>query len=116
MSNVPSIKLPDIFKLFLTHDSLSEQEQIKHVTEEWHNIGDITNPSEVVQIAAVNANSPAIMFITNPTNTVLDMVIPNEYLIVSWPTSHTDLIKKRYKDNTVLMNKWLRYAENIRSL
>jgi hypothetical protein len=110
-----SIRIPD-YSTIGRYDHMPEHWQLNHVTEVWHNIGDITEPSEKVQLAAVNASPLSISFIGNPTNTVLDIIISDEYMMIEWPNLYEGRVKKRYRDNTVMVNKWLRYAENIRSL
>jgi hypothetical protein len=32
------------------------------------------------------------------------------------PDLYTDFVKKHFKDNTVLLNKWMRYGENMRGM
>lgn len=75
----------------------------------------INNPSPKVQLIAVTKNPIAILSITNPTPEAASVVLTNEDFINN--SRHYEyFVRKYFKDNTVLMNKWLRYAENIKEL
>jgi hypothetical protein len=43
-------------------------------------------------------------------------VLTDELLIKNQSKMYSNIVKHYFKDNSVLMNKWLRYADNIRSL
>jgi hypothetical protein len=76
----------------------------------------IDNPSPTVQLFAVNKNPLAIFGITNPTPEAVNAVLPNEDFINCPGDFYNKFVKRHFKNNTVLMNKWLRYAENIKEL
>lgn len=46
----------------------------------------------------------------------LKEVLSHELFIIRYKSSHTKFVKNYFKDNTVMVNKWLRYADNIRNL
>jgi hypothetical protein len=75
----------------------------------------IDNPSPKVQIFVVTKNPFAILSIKNPTSEAVSSVLTNERFINSIDV-YNKFVKQFFKNNTVLMNKWLRYAENIREL
>jgi hypothetical protein len=93
-------------------------------------------------IGALYHHSLSIADIENPSRTVLDWLLHNrvgflatvrdvrklpadyvkqvlvsEDFMLNWHTELYDtFVKDYFKNNTVMMNKWLRYAQNIRSL
>lgn len=46
----------------------------------------------------------------------LKQVLSSSNFIINSPEGYTKFVKHYFKDNTVLMNKWLRYAENVREM
>jgi hypothetical protein len=46
----------------------------------------------------------------------LKQVLSNSDFITLRPEAYTEFVQQYFKDNTILMNKWLRYAENVRDL
>jgi hypothetical protein len=50
------------------------------------------------------------------TDQQLKEVLSHELFIKRYEVSYDKFVKDYFKDNTVMVNKWLRYAENIRSL
>jgi hypothetical protein len=117
-------------------DHWSESEQIAAVACDYDNVGRISNPSETVQLAAVAANGFAIKFIKNPceaaqlasvskvgsairyienpSNKVILIALkqPN---FIRRRDDYAMIVKDLFKDNTILINKWLRYAEMVRN-
>jgi hypothetical protein len=59
-----SRKTGDIF--VKPYDGYSEEQQINYVKKYYENIKDITNPSIVVQLAAVQYHGNSIRFLFNP--------------------------------------------------
>lgn len=46
----------------------------------------------------------------------LKQVLSNTDFIILRPEDYTEFVQHYLKDNTVLMNKWLRYANNVREM
>jgi hypothetical protein len=46
----------------------------------------------------------------------LKEALSHELFIKRYHSAYIKFVKEHFKNNTILMNKWLRYAENIRSL
>jgi hypothetical protein len=40
----------------------------------------------------------------------------DERFIIDYPTKYETFVKGYFKDNTILINKWLRYAKNVRDM
>lgn len=72
-------------------------------------------PSEDVQLAAVSKKGQLVIVIKNPSQKVLNVALADENFIKQ-PTAYENYLKKQFKDNTIMQNKWLRYAENVRSM
>jgi hypothetical protein len=54
--------------------------------------------------------------VTPGTTKQLREALAHESFIKLHPFTHAKYVKNYFKDNTVMINKWLRYANNIRSL
>jgi hypothetical protein len=74
----------------------------------------ILNPSEAVQLAAVRQNPWSIRKIKSPSQSTIKSVLTNPN-VFSVPNEYETLVKRFFKDNTMLMKKWLRYAEAMRN-
>ncbi len=80
--------------------------------------GGIT-PSEAVQLAAVEQCPWAIQFLIEnkiiPSNAVYLSVLVNDSFIQN-DVAYYNFVNEHFKDKPMLINKWLRYAENIRDM
>jgi hypothetical protein len=98
----------------------------------------IDDPSEEVQLAAVNHTSSSIQYIKCPTERVqmcvmyrsisnivciqspckqaMDYLLTNEDLITLNFEGYKAMVLLLFKDNSIMVNKWLRYGNNIRLL
>lgn len=70
----------------------------------------LTNPNQT----GGNTSITAILTITDPKER--KRILTDEQLMKIRPDKYADIVKEWFKDNTVLMHKWLRYAENMKSL
>jgi hypothetical protein len=113
----------------------SEEEMIRIVTRDWRGISTILNPSEAVQLAAVCDNGFSIQFIKNPPETVqlaavsrvgsaikyiknpsqlvLTTALKQKRFMRSEPY-YEDFVREYFKDNQLLIKKWLRYRDTMR--
>lgn len=66
-----------------------------------------------IKLAAVKLHGANIEYITNPTTEQLTTAL-TEKQFVKWDFVYDKFVKIYFKDNTLLMNKWLRYAKGIR--
>lgn len=57
-----------------------------------------------------------ISSIRNFSKDGLTQVLTDEDIINNFPGTYQSFVKKQFANNIVLMNKWLRYAENIRGM
>jgi hypothetical protein len=114
-----------------------KQHHLNLIGTNWINIKDIEDPCEEVQIAAIQKATLSIKYIKTPTlkaqmeavqrnagmiihilspyQEVIDHILKCQDLIMFkeiWDNS----IKSIFKDNSIMVNKWLRYGNNIRSL
>jgi hypothetical protein len=95
----------------------SEAVQIAAVSESGIIIQDIRNPSEAVQLAAVNQTGYAIEFIKVEliTQLVAKTALIDVKYIKHHRESYNEMVHKLFANNTVLLKKWLRYGEAMRS-
>jgi hypothetical protein len=93
----------------------SEIVQLAAVTQNGYAIQHIENPSEAVQLAAVTKFVDAIEYIENPTQLVIKTILTNPIVIYDNQKYYERLVKEIFKDNTLLMKKWLRYGETMRN-
>lgn len=71
------------------------------------------NPSEEVQLIAVKDSPHVIKHIRNPSPAVAKLVLTDAFFIKRSTNEYIEFVKKYFKNNTLLMNKWIRYAKNI---
>jgi hypothetical protein len=72
------------------------------------------NPSEAVQLAAVAQHGSAIMHIKDPSPVVIKTALTNPELI-RYSITFDEAVKKLFANNSLLMKKWLRYGEAMRT-
>lgn len=77
------------------------------------NITQIPNPPENLKLVAVSKNGELIKRLPNPSTELLNAALTEPKFIKN-EKSYTKFVKMYFKDNALLMNKWLRYANNIR--
>jgi hypothetical protein len=92
----------------------SEAVQLAAVCKTGHLIKDIDNPSEIVQLGAISRDWRAIIYISNPTPYVVKTALLDQRFI-DRQQNYERYIKNQFKDNALLMKKWLRYGETMRS-
>jgi hypothetical protein len=93
----------------------SESVQLAAVRRNGYLVGTIPSPSEAVQLAAVNSSPAAITSIKGiPSTTAIKLALTNANFI-SWEIEYNDTVKELFKDNNLLMQKWLRYGETVRN-
>ncbi len=90
-----------------------EKEQIDLVTREGYDVQKITNPSENVQLAAVSSNPWVIRNIKHPSNITIKSALTNPDGICQDHT-YREAVNYLFKDNTLLMKKWLRCGKAMR--
>jgi hypothetical protein len=70
-------------------------------------------------MAAVRAIARSIEFIKNPTQLVIKTALTDKRFIdspIDTPLiSYEYVVKRLFKDNSMLMNKWLRYREVMKT-
>jgi hypothetical protein len=78
---------------------------------------------EDVKMAAVKTYGGAIVWIPNPSNELLKVALVDPTFINLRQATQNGIVspydsfvKEHFKNNSILMNKWLRYAQNIRDL
>jgi hypothetical protein len=92
----------------------SEVVQLAAVGNNGYAIRHIKNPSEAVQLAAIGNNKLALRWVINPTQLAIRTTLTDQRLIDDY-MFYEDVVKKLFKDNSLLMNKWLRYGKAMRS-
>lgn len=77
---------------------------------------DINRPlSPDLQKRLIARNTMAITSINNPDKLIVSKSLTDPEFI-QFKVTYDDFVKEYFKDNSVLMNKWLRYADNIREM
>lgn len=75
------------------------------------------NISKELQQSIIDQNIYYILWlITPPDPDVLKQCLMSDRFIINYRDGYETLVKRQFKDNSVLLNKWLRYAENVRKL
>jgi hypothetical protein len=131
------MKLLNIFEASgnIDWNKKTEKQQINMVKKNGLNVYKILSPTESVQLAAVEAYSGAIQYIDNPSEAVqLAAIELNPHnivnikkptpaaikaaltspLLINLPRFFEDAVRRTFKNNQLLMNKWLRYGEVMR--
>lgn len=72
--------------------------------------------SDKAKLAAVKENAMSLALITNPTPEMVKIGLTDEEFINDYPEEYERTVRNIFKNNTILMNKWLRYAENMRNM
>jgi hypothetical protein len=96
----------------------SEAVQLAAVNQSGHSIRFIIKggiiPSEAVQLASVNQNVWAFLNINRPSPQVIKTALTNQRFIKD-SNAYEQQVKKLFANNALLMNKWLRYGETMRN-
>ena len=74
----------------------SEQVQLVAVQEDGHSIQYIQNPSEQAQLAAVNQNGNSIQFIQNPSEQVQLAAVQEDGYSIKYIENPTDKVKQLF--------------------
>jgi hypothetical protein len=70
-------------------------------------------PSEAVQLAAINQTAFSIEYILNPLPNVIKAALTSPGIIRA-DTFYNAEVERIFKDNIMLMKKWIRYGETMR--
>jgi hypothetical protein len=93
----------------------TEKVQLLAVSLNAYTIRSIKNPSEAVQLEAIReGNGRVVQFLENPTASAIKAALTQQGLIDD-SMDYTRIVKKLFANNTILMNKWLRYGEAMRN-
>jgi hypothetical protein len=103
---------------FDSFHKMTEPEMIASVKEDPDNIMHMPNATPKVMIAAVKEYGGALR------NFWMDRDIPKEVIntaltepsFVTNGRDYDSLVKDMFADNSILMNKWLRYGKNMRNM
>ncbi|MCK9369772.1 hypothetical protein M0R04_07700 [Candidatus Dojkabacteria bacterium] len=130
------MKLIEVAKLPVDWNTKSEKQQIAMVRRKGHAVTRIANPSEAVQLAAIRHQPWAVVFLKNPTLAAQKLAVklepwqldaiknPDPAIIrmaltdirfIQSPSSYIRTVNWLFKDNDLLMKKWLRYGETMRN-
>jgi hypothetical protein len=119
----------------------SEAVQMVAVTRVGFLVGSIKNPSEAVQLAAVRQNGAAIeriidngvipsaavesaaiasnvmaiLYIKHPSPIDVKKALTDLFFISYSIDNYEKVVKRLFKDNQILMKKWIRYGETMRN-
>jgi hypothetical protein len=95
-------------------DTPSEEAQLAAITYNAGAFISIKNPSEAAQKLAISLNPLAIVrYIKSPSPSVARAILTNPIIINS--VDYPKLVARFFRDNNMLMNKWLRYGEAMRN-
>lgn len=76
----------------------------------------VKDPDEELQLLAIDLTSGPIMYIKTPTKIVIDQVLRDDDFIISSPNAYKNFVARIFKDKSILINKWIRYCDNVREL
>ncbi|MCK9369670.1 hypothetical protein M0R04_07160 [Candidatus Dojkabacteria bacterium] len=108
------MKLIELFEA-IDWNTKSEKQQIAMLVGGMgYKISSIKNPSEAVQLAAINLNAWNITYINRPTHTVIKLALSNLCTYSNNKDGYDMLVTKLFKDNTLLARKWIRYGNTMR--
>jgi hypothetical protein len=116
--NVPVVKIMD------KKGYCTEENQLAVVKQDWPAIevllrAGVTVP-ESVMLAAVSKNGAALhiiyIVIKDLPKAVVTTALTEPNFIHMGTDFYGQFVKDYFKDNTVLMNKWLRYRDNMRDI
>ncbi len=94
----------------------SEEAQLIAVSWAGEVIEYLNNPSSNVQLAAVHQQLWAFHHISHPCKQVINLVFKNQRLInYEQGSIYNREVRRVFKDNAILMKKWLRYGEAMRT-
>lgn len=129
------MKLFEIVRQSPDWDTKSEKEQTAHVRKNPSDIKYIENPSEFIQLLAVNSSAWVIKYIEHPTEAVQNismvkwpsgiryiknptqealLIALKSFSFINMSSLYNHFIKEYFANNTILMKKWLRYGETMR--
>ncbi len=93
-----------------------EAVQLAAVKQNPHMIRSLENPSEAVQmvVAGDAYASWLVTYIHNPSPLAIRTSLTNQQFINA-QSAYEEAVKVIFKDNNILMKKWLRYGENMRT-
>ncbi|MCK9369671.1 hypothetical protein M0R04_07165 [Candidatus Dojkabacteria bacterium] len=95
-------------------DNKSEALQLMAVKQWGPAIVYILNPSEAVQMAAVKCISGSIQYIEHPKDSVIKTALTDPGFIFQ-SDNYNKEVMRIFKDNTLLMKKWIRYGKVMRN-
>ncbi len=93
----------------------SEAVQLAAVNNRGAAIRYLANPSEVVQLAAVSNDDFAITHISHPYPSVIKAALTKSSLINNKYHGYDRVVTSLFANNIILMKKWLRYGQAVRS-
>ena len=108
----------DMDEYFNQFHNMTEPEMLAVVKEYPNNIAHMPNATPKVMMLAVKEYGGSILtFYHRPTvpNNVISSAL-TEPAFIHQVDTYNDFVKTYFKDNVVLCNKWLRYADNIRGM
>lgn len=96
---------------------MTEPEMIAAVKEDPDNIMHMSHATEKVQLTAVKEYGGALrnFWADRPSKAVVNAAL-TEPTFVHDKRSYDALVKDMFADNSILMNKWLRYGDNMRNM
>jgi hypothetical protein len=68
------------------------------------------------QLEAVTQYGGIVCMFQHPTKEAVKVALVEPKWISSDDETYEEFVEEYFKNNTILMNKWLRYAQNIRDL
>lgn len=78
-----------------------------------HNISTV---SPELQKRLVDWNGMCITYFKDPVKEVVKTALTKDNFIKYWPAAYKQFVTEYFKDNSILMNKWLRYADNMNTV
>jgi hypothetical protein len=92
----------------------TERVQLAAVDSDGYSIRFIKNPTEQVQLVAVERRGHRIKYITNPTPAAIKIAL-TDFDFIADDEVYDSEVRRLFANNAIMMKKWLRYGETMRS-
>lgn len=86
------------------------------INEVFDNNRDYDDYTPAEQLEAVSDYGGIVCMFQHPTKEAVKVALVEPKWIKSDDETYEEFVEEYFKTNSILMNKWLRYAQNVRSL
>lgn len=120
-------ELPELTKDLYDHGYLSDSvlvyllgsepyEGIFGTMLEYQDESGIQFITDAVKLAACKSEGVNIVHIDNPSPDMIKAALTEPMFVDQEPELYSQIVHKYFKGNSIMINKWLRYAQNMRDI